>query len=261
MRARSNWRRRNAVHELDAPGSQATEGGRLRDHADVFTCFPASEASTVGKFWLAEDGVEPDEAVKYGGACRIGDGQLEVDVAGELTTNMVEILTGVSIQQPEPKSFDVHGSIPIAPWSVSFLDCATKNRRRNGLGLFTKHNVARRLMRGVWAVLGAHVTRESRYQGVRVRLSGLEEWARTPGLEQTVTKGESWGSVLVFAAQPQVVTRFGLFEESGFLEVDTVADVDAIDVHGGEIRRWNRIGLTDLSGWSWRRRFSSSCFR
>jgi hypothetical protein len=218
--------------------------------ADVISGFPASESSSVGKFWLAEDGVEPDDDVKSGGACRIQDGQVEVDVAGELSSNMIEVRSGVSIQQPEPTSFDVHGSIPIAPWHVSFLDCTTKSRRRNGLGSFTKHDVPRHLMRGVWAVLGAHVMTEDRYQGVRVRLSGLEEWARTPGLEQTITKGESLGSSLVFSAQPQVVTPFGLFGESGSLEVDTVATVKAIDVHGGEIRRWNRIGLTGLSGWT-----------
>jgi hypothetical protein len=105
-------------------------------------------------------------------------------------------------------------------------------------------------MRGVWAVLGAHVMTEDRFQGVRVRLSGLEEWARTPGLDQTIRKGESLGTSLVFSAQPQAVTPFGLFGESGSLEVDTVATINAIDVHGGEIRRWNRIGLTGLSGWT-----------
>ncbi|RYB93719.1 hypothetical protein EUA93_04715 [Nocardioides oleivorans] len=212
--------------------------------------FPASESSSVGKFWLAKDSVEPDDNVKSGGACRIEDGQVEVDVAGEFTTGMIEVSSGVSVQQPESKSFDVHGSIPIAPWYVSFLDCVTKSRRRNGLSLFTKESVPRHLVRGVWAVVGAHVVAGDRYQGVRVRLSGLEEWARTPGLEQTITKGESLGSAVVFSAQPQVVTPFGLFGESGSLVVDTVANMDAIDVHGGQIRRWNRIGLTDLGGWT-----------
>lgn len=222
----------------------------MRKNGEVVSGFPASESSSVGKFWLAEAGVEPGDDAKAGGACRVEDGEVEVDVAGQLTSNMLEVRGGVSIQQPEPNSFDVHGSIPIAPWHVSFLDCATKSRRRNGLGFFTKHDVSRHLVRGVWAVLGAHVMTEDRYQGVRVRLAGLEEWARTTGLEQTVTKGESLGSALIFSAQPQVVTPFGLFGESGSLGVDTVANMDVIDVHGGEIRRWNRIGLTDLSGWT-----------
>lgn len=230
--------------------------------------FPHTGSSSVGTFWLAATtdesfaeaarvsdkraagGPSAKASAEIGGLCRIEDDKLELDVAGELTPSMVSLPSGLSIRQPGPARLDVHGSIPIAPWHVSFLDCHTKFRRSNSLAVGDPRGNTQQVLGAEWVVLGAHVGANDRFQGVRMRVSGLEEWAQTPGLEQTIATQKPVGTALSFTAPPKVSAPFELFGERASIEVETVANFDAIDVHGGQIRRWNRIGLSGLSGWT-----------
>lgn len=214
--------------------------------------FPSTRSLTVGTFWQApnDSASAVGDDAKSRGLCRVEGDVIEVDVVGELTQAMARTSSGLLIRQPDEEGFDVHGSIPIPPWKVTLLDCRGGRRESNAFGVFTENDHSHQVMGAASAVVGAHVRASDRFAGFRMRVTGLEEWAQTPGFEQTTTTGETVATALSHTGQPPMTAPFRLFGEAAALEVDTIATVAAIDVHGGQIRRWNRIGLTGLSGWT-----------
>lgn len=109
---------------------------------------------------------------------------------------------------------------------MSFLDCRTKRRESNILGRFVKNKNSHHVLDAVWSVVGAHVTTDDRFSGIRMRVSGLEEWAQTPGLEQTMATGKPLKTELIYTHQPKVTAPFTLFDEDANIEVETVANCD-----------------------------------
>jgi hypothetical protein len=234
--------------ETAAP-SGASEAATTAPGAESGPAYRGQETTLAGQ-------VVADEAsaAELHGFCRIEGGIVEIDVSGELTPSMVWRRSAngsgmVGSPAPEPDDIDVHGSVSIAPWRVSLLGCRTKSRRRHGLADFgggPSHHV----LRAVWAVVGAHVSTADRFSGVRLQVGGLEEWAVTSGLEQTMQRGETVSTALRYEARPAVVTPFTAFDESAELSLGSVGRISPIDVHGGHIRTSNWLTLTALSGWT-----------
>jgi hypothetical protein len=234
--------------------------------------FPTSQAMTVGEFWLHTEldetksrsaalaaaecasPVDARAAHPSGGMCRIERDVIEVDVVGELTPGSIQVADGVQMRASpaaERADFTVHGSLPVQPWSVSFLDCRTVTRRANALSGFSGTN-AHQVVHATWAVTGAHVTAETTFSGFRLQLTGLEEWAGSPGLKQTVMTKPPLGSTISWTTPERHAVEFAEFDQTALLACESSARFAAIDVHGGYIETTNRLALSEIDGWTLR---------
>lgn len=206
--------------------------------------FPLSPAQSVGRFWNAET---PDTTAT--GICKVSDDGSEIDIFDQLspshsTSSTPHTLTPKAID--EAVDFDIHGDLPVAPGSVTFTGCHTIRRRSLGaLNSARQHQV----IGADWCIAGAHVRADTRYTGVRLRVSYLEEWARTPGLEQTHQLDPT--VVAITWSPPENATApFSEFDQEATVETHTVATVTPIDFHGGRIQTANWLSLTGLNGWT-----------
>lgn len=206
--------------------------------------FPLSPAQSVGRFWNAET---PDTTAT--GTCKVSDDGSEIDIFGQLspshsTSSTPHTLTPRAID--EAVDFDIHGDLPVAPGSVTFTGCHTIRRR--SLGVF---NSARQhqVIGADWCIAGAHVRADTRYTGVRLRVSYLEEWARTPGLEQT-HQFDPTVVAITWSPPDSATAPFNEFDQNATVETHTVATVSPIDFHGGGIQTANWLSLAGLNGWT-----------
>ncbi len=152
-------------------------------------------------------------------------------------------------QTPERNDFTVHGLVPLQPWEVSFLGCRTTSRRANALGVFTG-GTAHQVIRAEWAVAGAHVDTDTAFSGFRLQITGLEEWAGSPGLEQQMQVQPTLGSTISWTTPEKIEVPFIAFDEQAKLSCDATATFATIDVHGGHVATSNWLTLTQLSGWT-----------
>lgn len=247
--------------------------------------FPHTEPVTVGEFWLSSEPgkttlrsevqeatrstppVEPNpgglgdssEAAAFsatelptGGMCRIDRDLIEVDIVGALTPGSIRRANGTQtsmVPATEQYDFTVHASLPVAPWSASFLGCRTVSRRGNALRMLSGKNT-HQVVHATWAVTGAHVTPETTFSGFRVEVTGLEEWAGTPGLEQTVTTAPPLSSTISWTTPERREVEFNQFDQTALLACESSAKFAAIDVHGSHVETTNRLTLSGIDGWT-----------
>ncbi|WP_299056407.1 HEPN domain-containing protein [uncultured Nocardioides sp.] len=233
----------------------------------VMETFPETAPTSVGNFWLAA-GLAPDPAddpeadvpdaswppeSRVGGLCRVEDGLIEVDVPGELTPGTrVTVHDGESRIRPrtEVQDFTVHGNLPVKPWAVSLLDCHTIRRQGNALSPLAGGDHTHQVVRALWAVTGAYVTSATRYTGVSVSVEGLEEWAISDALEQTLATGPADTTTISWTSPETREVPFTAFHQTATLACESRAQFGGADVHGGWIRATERLALTGLTGWT-----------
>lgn len=152
--------------------------------------------SASGRFWLAGVDDEP-----LAGHLDVRGVWPRVEVAGELTPSLELIKTdenGTSHFVPAPmgnEDLTVHGRLGGALGAVTVIGAATR-RRRDMLGGLAEH-----VVEGRYALVGGHVaSADHLFDAVRLRLYGLDEWARLPGL--SVSLSSDMNSVDIDYAAP-----------------------------------------------------------
>jgi len=212
--------------------------------------FPLDPSTSVGKFWIAGD----DPAHGSDGVCRVEDGLIEVEVASPLTDWMESVQRGVTAVTMRPAADDnelvIHAALPVQPGRATFFGARTAGRRRvhvPGSGGTEAHR-----MRADWCILGAHIhSPEERFTGFRIRLTHLELWAVTEGVNLEHQYKPSTKLTLTYETTDAARVPFSAFDETGAeLRLNTVAKFAPPTVWGGEIGTHNLLALSGLSGWT-----------
>jgi ApeA N-terminal domain 1 len=188
-----------------------------------------------------------------------GDHELAIDIVGELTPWFARtVRNGGTSFGPTPQQFGftVHGAIPVQPWNVTFLDCRTTGRSGNALTMIRRTH-AHQVVQANWAVAGAHVMPEDTYRSVRLQVTGLEEWARTPGLSQQMRTQSPLGTTLSWTQTDDLSAPFDQVGQQASdsateatISCSSSATFTTINVHGGRIDTSNWLTLTGLTGWT-----------
>ena len=137
-----------------------------------------------GVFWLPES---PDSPIR---------GQLSFGVEQAPTVKLTDALTpalrivstrtnedGSVVSEMEPvddtENFVVHGLLRNSPRAVTLVDCLTTQRRSV---VAAGPHFEDQTLRARYIVRGAHVSGDDQlYSGVKIRVRGIDEWARLPG--------------------------------------------------------------------------------
>jgi len=137
-----------------------------------------------GVFWLPES---PDCPIR---------GQLSFGVEQAPTVKLTDALTpalrivstrtnedGSVVSEMEPvddtENFVVHGLLRNSPRAVTLVDCLTTQRRSV---VAAGPHFEDQTLRARYIVRGAHVSGDDQlYSGVKIRVRGIDEWARLPG--------------------------------------------------------------------------------
>jgi hypothetical protein len=182
-----------------------------------------------GRFWLAEADDEP-----LAGHLDIQGRWPRVEVAGEFTPFLERIKideNGTSHFGPAPmgnEDLTVQGRLGGILGAVTVIGASTRHRSNNIFGGLAEH-----VVEGRYALVGAHVdSADHLFDAARLRLYGLHDWARLPGLSVSLSSDRNSVDIDYEAPEPMESPLDGL---GGVITVEPAWTLPQANVSGVSI--------------------------